>query len=122
MALRMAIKKIEDATKNNHGCELTFLLAYDGKQDMLQAMNAAGKGGGKISEETILKNLWTGALPAVDFVIRTGGEPHWSSGFMMWQTADSEFYFTKTLWPAFGKEEFEKALGEFEKRRRMGGK
>jgi short-chain Z-isoprenyl diphosphate synthase len=57
----------------------------------------------------------------VDLVIRTGGEPHWSSGFMMWQTANSEFYFTNTYAPAFDEKEFQAALAEYETRRRMGG-
>jgi len=60
-------------------------------------------------------------LPPVDLVIRTGGEPHWSSGLMMWDVADAQLYFTETLYPDFSAEEFKKAIKEYsETQRRMG--
>ncbi|MFZ5559339.1 MAG: undecaprenyl diphosphate synthase family protein, partial [Patescibacteria group bacterium] len=53
---------------------------------------------------------------------RTGGEPHLSAGFMMWDIANSQCYFTKTYFPDFGKKEFQKAIQEYQKReRRLGG-
>lgn len=76
----------------------------------------------KINYETVKKALWTGHLPPVDLVIRTGGEPHWSAGFMMWLTSDSQFYFTKTLWPDFDAKEFKKALREYGARERRFGR
>ena len=75
-----------------------------------------------IDQQNIKNALWTGDLPLVDLVIRTGGEPHWSAGFMMWHTADSQLYFTETLWPDFGKEELEKALADYSRRERRFGK
>jgi undecaprenyl diphosphate synthase len=67
--------------------------------------------------------LWTGTLPPVDLVIRTGceGDPHNSAGFMMWHTAYSQFYFTKTFFPDFSPEEFERAIKNFQKRERRFG-
>jgi len=54
-------------------------------------------------------------------VIRTGGEPHWSMGMMMWDVADSQLYFTETLLPDFSVEEFKKAIDRYSKtERRMG--
>ena len=75
----------------------------------------------RINKELIKNNLWTKDLPAVDLVIRTGGEPHWSAGMMMWDVADSQLYFTETLYPDFSVEEFKKAINKYgQTERRMG--
>ena len=74
-----------------------------------------------IDEKLIKANLWTKDLPPIDLVIRTGGEPHWSSGFMMWDTANSQFYFTKTFYPDLSVGEFKEAIEQYSRReRRMG--
>ncbi|MFA6364879.1 MAG: polyprenyl diphosphate synthase [Candidatus Paceibacterota bacterium] len=115
-------KSIETSTNNNTGKVLTVLLGYDGKNEMIHAMQSLQKADKIINDETVRSALFTDTLPPVDLVIRTGGEPHWSAGFMMWLTANSEFYFTGTLWPAFTSKELQKAFQEFSKRRRMLGK
>ena len=113
-------KLIEDAERDTahfHKGNLTILFGYDGKEEMIEAFQKGSKlHTSKFNYESIKEFLWTKDLPSVDFVIRTGGEPHWSSGFMMWHTTDSQFYFTEVFWPAFGKKEFENALQEFTKR------
>jgi len=121
-AMISAIEK----TKNykNHG--LTFLMAYSGIDEMTSAIQSVAKIKNqnskiKINENLIKTNLWTHDLPAVDLVIRTGSarEPHMSSGMMMWDTANSQFYFTDTLFPDFSPAEFKKAVeryGETERR------
>ncbi len=113
-------KLIDDAehdTAHFHKGNLTILFGYDGREEMIEAFQKGITSHiSKPNYESIKELLWTKDLPSVDFVIRTGGEPHWSSGFMMWHTTDSQFYFTETFWPAFGKKEFEKALHEFTKR------
>jgi undecaprenyl diphosphate synthase len=63
----------------------------------------------------------TSARPAVDFLIRTGGEPHLSAGFMMWDVADSQLYFSEKNFPDFNNEEFGKALDDYASRgKRLG--
>lgn len=116
------IKELQEQTKNFTGSVLTFLFVYDGKREMLSAVNSLVKIGKKASEENLRKALWTADLPDVDLVIRTGGEPHWSAGFLMWHTAHSQFYFTDLLWPDFDKKELKKALAEYERRERRLGK
>ncbi|MDP1538794.1 MAG: undecaprenyl diphosphate synthase family protein, partial [bacterium] len=77
----------------------------------------------KITKNLIKENLWTKDLPAVDLVIRTGckNDPHLSAGFMMWDAAYSQLYFTETLFPEFGPEEFEKIIEDYsERERRLG--
>lgn len=123
--LREIVERLIEKTKNHERYNLTFLLAYNGTDEMLEAIKKIKKTKTeKVTEELLLKNLWTGSLPQVDLVIRTGCEkdPHNSTGFMMWKTAYSQFYFTKTYFPDFTPEEFEKAIKNFEKRERRFGK
>lgn len=119
------IKTLIKKTRKNDRYFLTFLLAYNGTDEMLEAIKKIVKSKGeKINERMLLENLWTGFLPPVDLVIRTGcqGDPHNSAGFMMWKTAYSQFYFTKTLFPDFSPKEFERAIKNFEERERRFGK
>jgi undecaprenyl diphosphate synthase len=80
------------------------------------------KPGQKITGEIIKENLMTFSLPPVDFLVRTGGEPHLSAGFMMWDIANSQMYFSEVLYPDFAEEKFEIAIKEYEKRERRLGK
>lgn len=125
--LQDVCKKIIKKTKDYKNCNLTFLMAYSGIDEMLQSVSKIADltlrrdSGRKIDAALIKQNLWTNELPAVDLVIRTGGEPHWSSGFMMWDTSDAQLYFTETFWPDFRKAEFKKAIEESMKRERRFG-
>lgn len=115
------------ATKNGDGPTLTFALAYSGTGEMIGAVKKIADKksedpGFEITKQSLKENLMTAKLPAVDLVIRTGGEPHWSDGFMMWDTANSQLYFTETLWPAFSEEEFRRAIGNFSATERRMGK
>ncbi|MDP3799814.1 MAG: polyprenyl diphosphate synthase [bacterium] len=115
--------QIKEKTKNYNKHFLTFLLAYDGKSEMLKTIEKFSKENPNIkpTPELIKNYSCTKNLPAVDLVVRTGGEPHWSAGFMMWDVADSQLYFTETLWPDFNKKELETALGNFAKTKRKLG-
>lgn len=120
-AFERVIQDLEGKTKKFTKHNLTILFGYDGKREMMEAIQSLKKEK-EINYEKVKERLWTGDLPEVDFVIRTGGEPHWSAGFMMWLTADSQFYFTEKLWPDFGARELREALEEYSRReRRMGG-
>lgn len=122
------IEKLMAKTEKHRLFSLTILLAYNGTDEMLEAIKritkAAKKSAIKITSEVIESFLWTKDLPPVDLVIRTGCEkdPHNSAGFMMWHTSNSQYYFTKTLYPDFTPEEFEKAIEDFLKRERRFGK
>jgi len=126
--LKKVVENTLNRTKKYQNYFLTLLLAYNGTDEMLDCIKRIAK----ISKDKktdvdgnlIQKNLWTGSLPAVDLVIRTGcqGDPHNSAGFMMWHTAYSQLYFTKTLFPDFSPEELEKSIKDFLKRERRFGK
>ncbi|HEX3095583.1 MAG TPA: polyprenyl diphosphate synthase [Patescibacteria group bacterium] len=118
----LAVEDLEKQTSKHTKSYLTLLFGYDGQREMLSAINNLVGKGKKVTEESLRKSLWTAELPEVDLVIRTGGEPHWSAGFMMWHTANSQFYFTEQLWPEFKKSELKKALKDFEIRERRLGK
>lgn len=117
-----AVEDIETKTSKFSKKVLTVLFVYDGKREMLNAINRLVVEGKKVTAELLSKTLWTGNLPPVDMVIRTGGEPHWSAGFMMWHTANSQYYFTEKLWPDFINSEMKKALEDFKRRERRLGK
>ncbi len=74
-----------------------------------------------ITEETISANLETSDIPDPELMIRTSGEKR-ISNFLLWQMAYTELYFTEKLWPDFGKEDFYKAVADFQKRERRYGK
>jgi undecaprenyl diphosphate synthase len=124
--VKNAINEAIEKTKYYDNFNLTFLMAYSGKDEMLEAIRRIANRKLQsvkleIDEELIKNNLWTKDLPSVDLIIRTGGEPHNSDGFMMWDTADSQYYFTDTLWPDFTPEEFQKAIEIYSKTERRFG-
>lgn len=117
--------ELETETKNDKSPMFTLLLAYDGKKEMLQAIEKiirqkSDKSNDPI-EELLSKNLQTGFLPPVDLMIRTGGEPHLSAGALMWQMQNTHLYFTETLWPNFSINEFSIAIADFKRRERRFG-
>ena len=75
----------------------------------------------KITEDTVAENLATAGIPEPELMIRTSGEKR-ISNFLLWQLAYSELYFTEKLWPDFGKEDFYRAVANFQKRERRFGK
>ncbi len=123
------IKELIQATKDYNQYSLNFFIAYNGTDEMIAAIKGIAKEGGenkglKITPKTLEKHLWSGHLPPVDFLIRTGsgGDPHNSAGFMMWHCANSQLYFTDTCYPGFNKKELTKAINDFVRRQRRFGK
>jgi len=114
-----------EKTKNHENYQLNFFVAYNGDDEMIEAVQKIVNNhtaGQKITGETIKNNLMTKDLPPVDLLIRTGGEPHLSAGFMMWDIADSQLYFSEKYFPDFDEKEFEKAIEEYQGRERRHGK
>lgn len=125
-SLESRIGKLELKTAGFKKHALTILLAYDGKREMLEAVRKIREEErGPVDFQTVKEYLWTSELPPVDLVIRTGEEdPNWahlSSGIMMWDTVDAQFYSPKTLWPDFSREEFSRALEDYKNRRKKLG-
>jgi undecaprenyl diphosphate synthase len=120
--VRQKMRKAEEDTAKNSRYQLNLLLVYGGRQELLDAINRLlSAGERKIDEQKFSSYLYTAGIPDPDLVIRTSGEIR-TSGFLPWQSAYSEFYFSKKLWPDFNESEFLRALKEYSRRKRKYGK
>ena len=115
----------------NGGVEVNVAIGYGGRQEIADAVKSlitdAAKSGKSIdqltnliSEDEIGKFLYTAGLPDPDLVIRTSGEQR-LGGFLLWQSAKSEFYFCEAYWPDFRKVDFLRALRAYSQRHRRLG-
>lgn len=122
---------IEEAeTRTADGGRLTLVIAlnYGGRQEIVAAARRlalsaeAGRiEAGRIDEDLFVQHLFTAEFPDPDLLIRTSGEQR-ISNFLLWQMAYTEFVFVDTLWPDFSRDEFERAIREYQGReRRYGG-
>ncbi|MFD4988577.1 isoprenyl transferase [Streptomyces sp. NPDC058374] len=129
---RTVLKEAEEATAANQGILVNVAVGYGGRQEIADAVRSllldhAERGTSfeelaeTVSVESISEHLYTRGQPDPDLVIRTSGEQR-LSGFMLWQSAHSEYYFCEVFWPAFRKVDFLRALRDYAYRnRRFGG-
>lgn len=125
---RNELNEAIDKTSGNTRMTLVLALSYSSKWEITNAMKQiAGLVAtkqltpDKITDELISQNLSTANMPDPELLIRTSGE-HRISNFLLWQIAYSELYFIEKLWPDFRREDFYKAIYDFQKReRRFGG-
>jgi undecaprenyl diphosphate synthase len=122
--------KAESDSKNNTGCFIQIALSYGGRDEIVRASKkmATEVASGKIKIDDITEDSFKTYLDTSewkqdpDLLIRTGGDLR-ISNFLLYQVAYTELYFTKTLWPDFSPEEFDKAILEYQSReRRFGGR
>lgn len=114
------MKQVEQETAKFGKYSLNLMLAYGGRQEILDAVNRAlAEGKRKLDEKSFASLLYLPDPP--DLVIRTSGEVR-TSGFLPWQSAYSEFHFSKKLWPDFHESDFRRALSDYAKRKRKYGK
>ena len=116
--VREKMRKAEEDTAAHGKYTLNLMLAYGGRQELLDAANRAVSLGRKLDEKSFARLLYLPDSP--DLIIRTSGEVR-TSGFLPWQGAYSEYYFSKKLWPDFNEAEFRRALDEYSRRRRKYG-
>jgi short-chain Z-isoprenyl diphosphate synthase len=122
----------EEATRDYESFFLNVAVGYGGRQEIADAVAslmreraAQGQDLGALAEEIspdlIGKYLYTYELPDPDLIIRTSGEFR-LSGFLLWQSAYSEYYFCDAYWPSFRKIDFLRAIRSYQQReRRYGG-
>lgn len=123
-AIKKLIEQIKKVYIKNESIKLNIALNYGGKKELVKAVKDIIKQGidiKRINEEIIGKHLYTKGQSDPELVIRTGGRIRLSN-FLLWQTAYSELYFTKTLWPDFDAREFKKAIKWYQNQRRNFGK
>lgn len=122
------INNAEDLTKGNDALFLTIALNYGARHEILTAAAAYAKDmvdkgivpSYESAEEFFPQHLMTKNIPDPDILVRTSGEQR-ISNFLLWQCAYTEFVFTSTLWPDFGKADLESAIADFNKRERRYG-
>ena len=121
------LKKAMDTTAINTGLTLVLALSYSSHWEIVEACRKIAetvqKGEMKPEEidvHSFTAGLTTVGIPDPELLIRTSGE-YRISNFLLWQIAYTELYFTPTLWPDFNKEEFFRAILDFQNRERRFG-
>lgn len=125
------LKEAEDATGDIPGLLVNVAVGYGGRREVVDAVRSllqeeASKGTSlddlaKVLEpELIAEHLYTKGQPDPDLVIRTSGEQR-LSGFLLWQSAHSEFYFCEAYWPDFRHVDFLRAMRSYSERQRRYG-
>lgn len=122
------LQKGIDETSTNKGVNLNLALSYSSRWELTNAIKKIAQDVAvkkiqpdEINEEFISSYLSTSNLPDPELMIRTSGENR-ISNFLLWQIAYSELYFTDILWPDFQKEDFYKAILDYQNRERRFGK
>jgi short-chain Z-isoprenyl diphosphate synthase len=129
--LSRLLKEVTATTGGRPGVHVNVAIGYGGRQEiadavrsMLQAGAAAGRSLEQIAEDldvdSISEHLYLKGQPDPDLVIRTSGEQR-LSGFLLWQSAHSEFYFCEAHWPDFRRVDFLRALRAYAQRQRRYG-
>ena len=121
--LRQILEKIEAQTAKNSKYILNIAIDYGGHEELINAFKKILKRGVKpseINEKLVSENLETADLPDPDLLIRTSGEKR-TSGIMPWQTAYTELFFSKLLFPDFSLTELKRAISDFSHRHRRYG-
>ncbi len=127
-ASRQALEELMERTASNTGLLLNLAVNYSARLELERAVQsiardvAAGRLAHEAIDDTVIASyLYTAEMPDPDILIRPGGE-HRLSNFLLYQVAYTELVMTDVYWPDFGKDEFVRALIEFQKRqRRFGG-
>ena len=126
--IREKIEELEKVSSTNTGLHFQIAINYGSRDEIVRSVRKvmedvkAGKIEADQMDEAMFDSyLDTAGIPSPDLLIRTSGEQRFSN-FLMWQLAYTEFYFTDVPWPAFTKEDLEKAIEKYNSRdRRFGG-
>ena len=125
LKVRKALDNSIKVTSQNSGLVLVLAINYGGRQEIVDAVkkiikNCHKNKKGKVDVETFRKFLYDSNIPYPDLIIRTSGELRLSN-FLIWESAYSELWVTKTLWPDFRKRHLLKAIVHYQKRKRKFG-
>jgi len=118
--------EVEEKTASFDRMTLVIAFNYGGRREILDAIEKILRDVEKekkivLNEETFKNYLYLPDVPDPDLIIRTSGELRLSN-FLIWQSAYSELYFTRKLWPDFTKRDFLRAIESYSRReRRFGG-
>ena len=130
--IAQALRESASSTTDVEGMHVNVAVSYGGRQELRDAVRsllaARAEEGASLAEvaetleiDQISQHLYTKGQPDPDLIIRTSGEQR-LSGFLLWQSAHSEFYFCEALWPDFRRVDFVRALRAYSQRERCFGK
>lgn len=131
--LRARLEKAQESSRGGQpSVHVNVAVGYGGRQEIvnaiksyLRAESAAGTSMenaiNALTEESLAEHLYTKGQPDPDLIIRSSGEQR-LSGFLIWQSAYSEFFFCEAYWPAFRKTDFLRAVRDYSQRQRRYGK
>ncbi len=125
------LEQSELDSKDTPGSQVNLAIGYGGRQEITDAMRSIVKDSinhgsdleklaDSLTPELIAKHLYTSDQPDPDLIIRTSGEQR-LSGFLLWQSSNSELYFEEALWPDFRRVDFLRAIRAFARRHRRYG-
>ncbi|WP_028707824.1 isoprenyl transferase [Propionicicella superfundia] len=131
-AIAARLRAAQEAGADRAGMHVNVAVAYGGRHELTDAVRSLiaeeaargatiGQLADRISDTRIAEHLYTKGQPDPDLIIRTSGEQR-LSGFLLWQSAHSEFYFCEALWPDFRRVDFYRALRSYEARERRFGR
>ncbi len=125
--VRNHLNSVIQRTAHGRGMTLILALSYGGRQEIVHMAQEAARQGRagaidpeKIGEKWVSDHLYTAGIPDPDLLIRTAGE-YRLSNFLLWQTAYTELYVTKTYWPDFRRAQYTRAILDFSRRERRYG-
>lgn len=130
-SLREALDRVERETRGSRAMTVQFAVGYGGREEVVDALQRWARDAAvaglpveealaRLTPEDLRSYLYAGDVPDPDLILRTSGEVR-LSGFLLWQSVYSEFYFTDVLWPEFREIDFLRALRDFQGRQRRFG-
>jgi tritrans,polycis-undecaprenyl-diphosphate synthase [geranylgeranyl-diphosphate specific] len=126
--INQEIDKVEAMTREHERFQLNIAISYGGRAEIVDAVKriageiqAGNMRVDEVQESTVSQYLYTEGIPDPDLIIRTSGEER-LSGFLLWQSAYSELYFTEVYWPAFRMIDFWRAIRIYQQRERRYGR
>ena len=126
--IKELLRQIDEKSAHIDGITLCICLNYGGRQEILHAAKELAaecergeRSADSLTMDDISAHIYSAGIPDPDLIIRPSGE-YRLSNFLLWQSAYTEFYFTKKLWPDFKPEDIDAAIEEYSHRdRRYGG-
>ncbi|MFE7132091.1 polyprenyl diphosphate synthase [Streptomyces sp. NPDC057638] len=119
-----ALRDAERGSREGTAMTVNLGIGYGGRADILAALrgllSAPVGSAAALTEDTFGQRLSTGGQPDPDLIIRTSGELR-TSGFLSWQAAQAEWYFSPKMWPEFDRADFDAALAAYRERDRRQG-